>query len=153
MYFAVVILLLFVLPVASVGIERAVGSSSFTTMFLVGRWFVFWAGGVRLFIAGIRQVVQPRFTAEEIFGIRDSASFPIVREIGCANLSIGTLGICSLFHVGWVVPAAIVSGLYYGLAGLGHVPHKNKNAKEYMAMYSDGFVFLVLAIFLIGSLG
>jgi hypothetical protein len=72
---------------------------------------VFWAGGVRLLIAGIRQVVQPRFTAEEIFRIHDRASFPIVREVGFANLSTGLLGICSLFRVGWVVPAAIVAGL------------------------------------------
>jgi hypothetical protein len=153
MYFAVVILLLFVLPLASVGVEHIMTPSGFTTMFLVGRWFVFWAGGVRLFIAGIRQVVQPRFTAEEIFRIHDRASFPIVREVGFANLSIGLLGICSLFRVGWVVPAAIVAGLYYGLAGLGHVPSKNRNAKENMAMISDGFVFLVLAIFVIRSLG
>lgn len=152
MYFAVVILLLLVLPVTSVGIERTLAPSTFTTMFLVGKWFVFWAGGVRLFIAGIRQVVEPRFTAEEIFGIHDRASFPIVREVGFANLSIGLLGICSLFHVGWVVPAAIAGGLYYGLAGLGHISQTDKNAKEYTAMISDGFVFLVLSIFLINSL-
>ena len=30
---------------------------------LVGKWFVFWAVGARLFIAGIRQVIQPAFTA------------------------------------------------------------------------------------------
>ncbi|WP_371720521.1 DUF6790 family protein [Acidobacterium sp. S8] len=103
-------------------------------------------------IAGIRQVIQPRFTAEEIFGIRDRASFPIVREVGFANLSIGLLGICSLFHLGWVVPAAIAGGLYYGFAALGHIPQKSKNPKEYTAMISDGFVFLVLSTFLISSL-
>jgi hypothetical protein len=60
MYFAVVILLLIVLPVLSVGIERILAPSTFTTIFLMGRWFVFCAGGVRLFIAGVRQVFQPR---------------------------------------------------------------------------------------------
>jgi hypothetical protein len=152
MYFAIVILLCLVLPVTSVGVERILSPSTFATMFLVGRWFVFWAGGVRLFIAGMRQVIQPRFTAEEIFGIRDRASFPIVREVGFANLSIGLLGICSLFHVGWVVPAAVAGGLYYGFAALGHIPQKSKNTKEYTAMISDGFVFLVLSTFLISSL-
>jgi hypothetical protein len=107
---------------------------------------------VRLFIAGARQVIEPRFTAEEIFGIRDRASFAIVREVGFANLSMGVLGICSVFRVGWVVPAALVGGLYYGLAGAGHIFRKGKNAKEYTAMISDLFVFLVLMVFVLNSL-
>jgi hypothetical protein len=96
-------------------------------------------------------VLQPKFTAEEIFEIHDSASFPIVRELGFANLSIGLLAICSIFRPGWIVPAALVGGLYYGLAGLGHIFHKNKNAKEYVAMISDGLVFLVLLIFFLNT--
>ena len=114
--------------------------------------FVFWAVGIRLFIAGARQVVQPQFTAEEIFDIHDRRSFAIVRDLGFANLCMGLLGICSLFRAGWIVPAALVGGLYYGLAGVGHIFHKRKNAKEYMAMISDGFVFLVLLIFLLNTL-
>jgi hypothetical protein len=107
---------------------------------------------VRLFIAGARQVAQPRFTAQDIFRIHDPASFPIVREVGFANLSFGVLGLCSLFRPGWVIPAAIAGGLYYGLAALGHVPSKNKNAKEYTAMLTDAFVFLVLAVFVVKCL-
>jgi hypothetical protein len=97
-------------------------------------------------------VIQPKFTAEEIFEIHDRSSFAIVRELGFANLSMGLLGICSLFCAGWIVPAALVGGLYYGLAGIGHVFHKNKNAKEYVAMISDGFVFLLLTVFVLNSL-
>ena len=33
---------------------------------LVGRWFVFWAVGVRLSLAGLRQFLQPAFTARQI---------------------------------------------------------------------------------------
>jgi hypothetical protein len=50
-----------------------------------------------------------------------------------------------------VIPAAIVGGLYYGLAGLGHLPQKNKNAKEYTAMVSDWFAAVVLAWFVLKS--
>ena len=149
MNFVVVILLLVILPVASVAIETTLSNHGVSLIFLTGKWFVFWAAGVRLFIAGVRQVIQPKFTAEEIFEIHDRASFAIVRELGFANLSMGLLGICSIFRPGWMVPAALAGGLYYGLAGLGHVFHKNKNAKEYVAMISDGFVFLVLLIFLL----
>ena len=149
MYFITVILLLLIFPVISVITEAALSHHSQSIMFLIGKWFVFWAVGVRLFIAGVRQVTQPRFTAQEIFRIRDPGSFPIVREIGFGNLSMGTLGICCLFDTDWIVPAAIVGGLYYGLAGAGHVGQKSKNTKEYTAMISDGFVFVVLLMFLL----
>jgi hypothetical protein len=152
MYFAVVILLLLIFPAASVIAQDIVSRHAVSILFLIGRWFVFWAVGVRLFIAGARQVIQPRFTAEEIFSIRDRASFVIVRELGFANLSMGILGICSVFRAGWIVPAAIVGGLYYGLAGVGHVFQAHRNAKEYMAMISDGFAFFVLAVFVVNSL-
>jgi hypothetical protein len=144
MYFVAVILLLLIFPAASV-----IAESHAVSLALIGKWFVFWAAGVRLFIAGIRQVVQPRFTAEEIFGLHDRASFAIVRELGFANLSMGLLGICSLFRTAWLIPAAIVGGLYYGLAGAGHIFHRGKNAKEYTAMISDWFVFLVLLVFVL----
>jgi hypothetical protein len=152
MYFAVVILLLLLLPVVSITAEAALSQHAVSWEFLTGKWFVFWGVGVRLFIAGARQVIQPRFTAEEIFGLRDRSAFPIVRELGFANLSMGLLGICSLVRPGWIVPAALVGGLYYGLAGIGHVFQKERNAKENVAMISDGFVFLVLLAFVLRSL-
>jgi hypothetical protein len=152
MYFASVILLLFVLPLISITTEAVLSHHTLGIMFLVGKWFVFGGAGVRLFLAGIRQVTQPRFTAEQIFDLHDPASFPIVRELGFANLSMGLLGICSVMHAGWVIPAAIVGGLYYGLAGIGHVFQKNRNAKENLAMVSDGFIFLVLLVFVFHTL-
>ena len=68
----------------------------------------------------------------------------IVREIGFGNLAISTLAICTIFRPAWVVPAALVGGLYYGLAGLGHVLREQRNMNETVAMISDGLVFLML---------
>jgi hypothetical protein len=152
MYFVVVLLLLLILPAVSVLLESAHSHHTLGLLFLIGRWFVFWSVGIRLFIAGIRQVVQPEFTAEEIFNIHDPASFPIVREVGFANLAMGFLGICTLFRAGWIVPTAIAGGLYYGLAGVGHIFQKNKNAKELIAMISDEFIFVILLVFVLESL-
>jgi hypothetical protein len=152
MYLVSVILLLLVLPVISIVIEAAGFPNGASTIFLIGRWFVFWAVGVRLFIAGVRQTIQPQFTATEIFGTRDLGSLPIVREVGFANLSMGFLGICSVFHADWILPGAIVGGLYYGLAGLGHAFKKEKNTKERIAMISDVFIFVLLAWFVLRSL-
>lgn len=147
MYFIIVVLFLLVCPAASVVIQAAQGHHSFGDPVLIARWWTFWAVGIRLFIAGIRQVIQPRFTAEEIFRIREPNVFPLVREIGFANLSMGAIGICSLVRISWVIPAAVAGGLYYGFAALGHIIQKNKNAKEYTAMVSDVFACLMLLVF------
>ena len=149
MYFASVLLLLLIFPLVSIAIEAIRFGHSITDMSLIGAWFVFWAVGIRLFVAGLRQVFQPSFTAVEIFEIHEPKAFAIVRELGFANLSIGLLGIGSLWHKGSLIPAAFVGGLYYGLAGLGHVPRPHKNAKEYTAMISDCFAFLVLLSFVL----
>jgi hypothetical protein len=146
MYFVVVLLFLFVLPSASVAMAALHSHHSLLDPVLIARWWTFWAVGVRLFIAGLRQVVQPRFTAEEIFEIRDAGVLPIVRELGFANLSMGFIALCSLVRLDWTIPAAIVGGLYYGLAGLGHIGQRNKNTKESTAMISDIFACLVLLI-------
>jgi hypothetical protein len=152
MYFASVVLLLFVLPVGFVAGETVLSHHASSVLLLTGKWFVFWGIGVRLLMAGVRQTLQPRFTAEEIFHVHDAGSFAIVREVGFANLAMGTLGVWSLFHQGWIVPAAIVGGLYYGLAGVGHVLKKERNAKETMAMLSDAFIFVVLLVFVVKTL-
>ncbi len=147
MYVVAVVLLLLVFPAASVAIEAAWRGSATDLMPLVGKWFVFWGVGVRLFLAGIRQVLQPQFTAEDIFAIKDHGALAIVRELGFANLSMGALGLLSLLLSGWTVAAAVVGGLYYGLAGAGHLFCSGRNFAEQTALISDFFVFAVLAAF------
>jgi len=121
MYVASIIVLLFVLPAGCVVIEAFWRGGGAELMPLVGKWFVFWGVGARLLLGGARQIAQPRFTAEDIFAIKDHAAFAIVREVGFGNLAVGTLGLLTLAKPKWLIPAAIVGGLYYGLAGLGHL--------------------------------
>lgn len=151
MYLILIVLLLFLLPTGSVVVEVLLSHGRADVMLLVGKWFVFWAVGVRLFLAGVRQVAQPQFTAKSIFEIEDSASFAIVREVGFGNLAMGALGLASLIVCGWVVPAAFVGGLYYGLAGLGHLVRGHRNFAGRTAMISDFLMFVVLAAFVFYS--
>jgi NhaP-type Na+/H+ or K+/H+ antiporter len=95
----------------------------------------------------VTQTFRPQFTAQSIFEITDQGALAIVREVGFANLAMGALGLASLFKPGWVVPAAIVGGLYYGLAGLGHLMRKTRNFKEQTALVSDLAIFVLLAAF------
>ena len=152
MYMISVVLLLFVLPVISIVVERLVGAHGRSLLVVVGRWFCFWAVGVRLFLAGLRQTTKPAFTAEAIFRVSEPGAWPIVREVGFANLSMGLLGLLSLWRSEWLIPASIVGGLYYGLAGVGHLGGKERNARETLAMVTDFVPFVVLGVFVVMSL-
>jgi hypothetical protein len=151
MYIAFVALLTCILPVASVIVQLFAFKNTAGVWLLVGEWFVFWAVGVRLLIAGLRQIANPQFTAERIFNIKSAEPLPVVRELGFANTSTGILGICAFFNGGWVLPAAIVGGLFYGLAGGGHAFKKERNLFENLAMYSDLLVFVVLLAYVIAT--
>ena len=115
-------------------------------MALAGKWFVFWTVGVRLFVAGLRQMIQPRYTAETILGIKGEDSLLIVRELGFANCAIGSIGIGSLYFPGWLLPAGIAGTIFYGLAGINHCYHKARNPLQNVAMISDLFAAIVLLI-------
>jgi hypothetical protein len=139
-----IVLIMFVFPAVSMLIEFLTARVDGGFLFLLGKWFVFWAIGVRFFTAGMRQVLQPRFTARHIFGITDGRALGIVRELGFANLSIGLLGLCSLFTPAWILPAAVAGTLFYGLAFLQHVLRKRKNTAEDAALVSDLWAFIIL---------
>ena len=115
---------------------------------LLGKWFVFWPIGVRLFIAGLRQATKPAFTAREIFHLNSDDSFPIIKELGFANMSMGGIAILSLFFPSWRIPAAAAGGLYFGLAGLLHLFKKRDSRNETIAMISDLYIFLLMALYL-----
>ena len=148
MYLIIVGLLLFVFPVVCfIGDALIFNAGSSSLMSLIGKWFTFWAVGVRLLLAGLSQIFRPQFTAQTIFGLRGSNANPIVRELGFANLAFGTLGILSLTMSPWVVPAALAGGLFYGLAAIGHMMRGHRNDNEQISLMSDLFVFAVLATF------
>jgi hypothetical protein len=138
-----------VFPVASVLTEIFLFKSATGTMFLIGKWFVFWGVGMRFFTGGLRQSITPKFTAEKIFEFKTSEPLVVVQELGFANLSMGILGILTVFNGSWIMPSAIVGGMFYGLAGLKHLTRKGRNLNENVATYSDLFMFLVLLLYIV----
>ena len=142
---------MFVFPITSVLTELLLFKTNVGLLFLIGKWFVFWGVGIRLFTAGLRQALQPQFTAQEIFGIADSKPLPIVRELGFANLSIGILGLLSLLNSTWILPCAVAGGSFYGLAAIQHLLRKERNAIENVALASGVFMFLVLLVYVAGA--
>jgi hypothetical protein len=113
---------------------------------IIAKWYVFWAVGVRLGLAGLRQMIQPRYTAETILGIKSEEPLLLVRELGIANTAIGSIGLASLFVPSWALPAALTGAIFYGIAVINHVFHQPRNKLQNVAMVSDLFAGLVLAL-------
>ncbi|HTQ96922.1 MAG TPA: DUF6790 family protein [Candidatus Acidoferrum sp.] len=149
MYLLPVLLLMVIFPVISVGIEHFFFHGTIPLMSLVGKWFVFWGAGVRLVLAGIRQFFQPRFTAQQIFGLTGDEPLPIVRELGVANFATGTVGVLSLLKPGFVLPVSIAAAVFYGVAGIRHATDKHKNQKQQFAMITDLLAFVVFVAYIV----
>jgi hypothetical protein len=148
MYLATILLLILIFPGLAVGLDLWAHPGA-PLMLLIGKWFTFFAVGLRLFIAGIRQNLQPAFTATAIFGIEDPKALGLVSEIGFGNLAIGAAGLLSVALPGWLSAAAFTGGLYYGLAGLGHALKPDRSAKEQIALVSDLLIFVLLLVFVV----
>lgn len=112
-------------------------------------WTVFWGIGVRLLLAGIKQIAQPDFTARAILGIKSKETRVIVRKLGFANVAIGLAGILSLWFTHWSPVVALIGGLFLGLDGIQHLTKKKRNTKENVAMITDLFVAVVALTFAI----
>jgi hypothetical protein len=151
LYIAVVALTMFLLPTASVLADSAAHPAT-PLLLLIGKWFVFWGVGVRLGLAGLRQVFQPAFTSREIFHIQGGEALPLVRELGIANISAAVVGLLSLVAPSFIVPVAISSGIFYGVAGIRHSFEPRRSLNENIAMVSDLGAFLVLGIFLAATM-
>ena len=150
MYAAIVVLLMLVLPISSVVVNRYFLHSNAGIPLMIGRWFVFWGVGSRLVSAGARQVMNPRFTAERILGLKTSEPWLVVRELGFANIAIGTVACGSICAPTWLTASAVAGAIFYGLAGTNHLLQKNRNRLQNVAMLSDLFACSVLSTYCLG---
>ena len=81
MYSVIVVLLLLILPALSIIVEAGF-SQGVSIMGLVGKWYVFWASGMRLLLAGIRQVSQPRLRLRRSSISTTSRPFELCGKLG-----------------------------------------------------------------------
>lgn len=152
MYVVIVAALMFIAPLACITGEVLSGSAPISLL-LVGKWFVFWAVGARLFLAGLRQIIQPRYTAEVILSLKNAETLVLVRELGFANVAMGLIGIGSAFSPTWRPAAALAGGVFYGLAGANHVLQRHRGKFENVAMVSDLWAATILLASFIAMFG
>lgn len=112
------------------------------------KWFVFSGIGLRLGSSGIKQIIDPGFTAAIIFG-KDKKAYALVKEIGFANVSFSLLALLSIVFSTFRIPAAITGGTYFLLAGLLHVVKQKESKKEVFAMISDFFIAAILLLLIL----
>ncbi|MCC5885624.1 MAG: hypothetical protein JJT88_04235 [Gammaproteobacteria bacterium] len=145
MYIAMVASLMVVLPMASILIESRLGCQPLSAA-LALRWFVFWGLGVRLLSAGLSQIFRPRYTAEVILGLDLGPALFLVRELGFANTAVGLIAVASILVRAWTLPLALIGAVFYGLAGVNHLLHDDRNLLQNVAMVSDLFMASVLTV-------
>lgn len=150
-YLISVSVLTIVLPAIGCVIEYLTRNSA-PSFSMFSKWFIFWAVGLRLFVAGIKQVVNPAFTAKQIFHLQSPESFPILRELGFANICFGLVAIVSLFKPEWRIVSAFASGLYFGIAGIQHALKSGSGINEKFALWTDLFISALLLFYFIKSM-
>lgn len=148
LYIISVTVFTFILPAIGSLIEH-LATNAALSFDLLGKWFIFSAVGLRLFLAGIKQVTNPSFTAKQIFHIQTTDCYPILRELGFANICFGLVAIVSLFMAEWRIVSAFASGLYYGIAGIQHGLKKSSGINEKFALWTDLIIFAVLLAYFI----
>jgi hypothetical protein len=149
MYIFIVIALMLALPLISIVAQLTSAHdpwSAAVVLPVIAKWYVFWGVGVRLLLAGLRQIIQPRYTAETLLGLKSEDSLFLVRELGFANVAMGGAGVASIMLHSWVAPVALMGAVFYGLAGINHCLHGPRNKFENLALVSDLFAATVLAI-------
>jgi hypothetical protein len=149
MYAIIVLFLMMIIPIIFTVVDGLFFNSGVSVFLITGKWFVFWGVGLRLIAASYKQIFSPEFTAREVFEVSQEGGFAIVRELGFSLLAIGILGTCSLFIPNWRLPAALVGGLFFAFAGLGHLIRKDRNKKETLSMLSDFWISLICAVYCI----
>ncbi|OBR96524.1 hypothetical protein CLRAG_03940 [Clostridium ragsdalei P11] len=141
----VVILFFYVLPLISIIIDVFIFKNTMIVQ-VVLKWCIFFGVGLRLFTAGLKQSLNPAFTAKGIFNITDEKVFPIVRELGFANICFGLIGITSLLVSNFRYTAASLGILFYFLAFMQHMIRKNKNSTEVFVTITNLSIVLELLI-------
>ena len=152
MYLTVVVALMLVVPAGCV-VGDVVLNHAPLSLVLIGKWFVIWSVGARLALAGLRQIIQPRYTVQVILSLKSDESLVLVRELGFANLAIGLMGLGSAFFASWRPAAALAGGVFYGLAGANHALQAHRGKLENVAMVSDLWAAGVLIASLVAMLG
>ena len=140
-------LLLTALPVLSVAYEYHFAQAALTGA-LIGKWFAFWAIGVRLMLAGCTQLASRRSKSRDVFAAREDSKI-VKKATGVADIVLAAMGFLC-FEIGEAsLLATITLGIYMGLACLQQDFKKPATITGWINMVYDLIVFAVIATCLV----
>ncbi len=115
---------------------------------LIAKWFIFWGLGICLLVKGVVQLTIPRFAAFYSYHSINLKNREIVKQLGILNISIGALGVFSLFNEQAQQTAAFTAVIYFGLTTLWHFFRKADPAYEIISLVTDLLLFSTSLLFL-----
>ncbi len=86
------LLVTLILPLACFAVEMLMKRGDRSDC--IGKWFIFWAIGIRCLVAGIVQLFSPGFGSENT---AEASSFIYIQELGLANCCFGICASISIF--------------------------------------------------------
>ena len=108
---------------------------------ICGKWFLFWIGFGSL-SAGLMQSLNPSYTAALLNVTTED--FIVIRELGCANVGMGIIGMLSIKLESFRKPAAIVTGIFILGAIIIHVQRIHAiDLGEIISLVDDIWIFAV----------
>ena len=112
---------------------------------IIGKWFIFWALGIRLVIAGLMQLFNPIYTNNLLqLNLND---FIIIQELGLANFSIGLLCIISFFKKLLQKYVCLYMFIFFiGASTLHIIRIKNINFDELITLVTN-IILIVVALY------
>lgn len=131
---AVLLALTVLLPLVSVAVARVSVPES-ALLPLVGRWFVFWAAGLRLFLDGAGQLFRRRAA-----GFRPEAAV--------AALAIGATGLMAVHRTHWTPAAAMAGGIFLGGLALVRLAQGGRSRAATAGAAGDLFAAAMLGVYL-----
>ncbi len=108
-----------VFPIVTSIVDIYIHNEKYSNLNIWYKWFLFWSIGIRLLLIGIKKVLFPLFYIKKVY--KSYCNQPnIIKDFGFSYISIGILGIISLFYDNWKFPTYITGSILYLLIGLNY---------------------------------
>ena len=136
-----------VFPIVTSIVDIYIHNEKYSNLNIWYKWFLFWSIGIRLLLIGIKKVLFPLFYIKKVY--KSYCNQPnIIKDFGFSYISIGILGIISLFYDNWKFPTYITGSILYLLIGLNYFKEEYHkfNISNFYNLINIFFPIIILSI-------
>jgi len=117
-----VVINILILPLFSIILSIIINKTKqqqYNILDIIKNWFIFWSLGIRLILAGVIQIFNPKYTDNLLqLGLNN---FSIIQELGIANITIGTMCIVSFFKTNLQKYVCFCSSFFWLGLSINHI--------------------------------